>query len=327
MEYKDYYKILGVPRDADGEAIKKAYRRLARQYHPDVSDAPDAEQRFKEINEAYEVLKDPEKRATYDQFGSADAESFRASGGWSGAGGPWGPGGFSGRRARGGFRSARGAGSGDFSEFFESLFGARRGFSTDGGFGAWEDFAEEAPQEAEATIRIRLEEAYGGAERQLTIQDPRGDGEGRNLKVRIPPGVTHGSRIRLAGQGGAGPRGRARDILLRVEVETHPLFKLDGRDLTIELPVAPWEAALGTTVEVPTLGGSVEMKIPAGSQTGGRFRLRGRGLPARGKDPAGDQYVRLAIHTPPAHDPRARAFYEKMAETFDFNPRERTELR
>ncbi|HEB99241.1 MAG TPA: J domain-containing protein [Thiotrichales bacterium] len=317
MEFKDYYEILGVPRDASQDDIKRAYRKLARKYHPDVSDEADAEERFKEVNEAYEVLKDPEKRAAYDQLGSRwqAGQEFTPPPDWD-AGFEFSGGGFTEADAR------------HFSDFFESLFGAR------GPFGGRREYhyRANAPVKGEdhhAKILIRLEDAYHGTTRAITLKAPELDETGhvrlkpRTLNVKIPRGVTAGQRIRLAGQGGPGYNGGPNgDLYLEVEFETHPLYEVDGRDIYMELPVAPWEAALGATVPVPTLGGQVELKIPPGSQSGQKLRLKGRGLP--GREP-GDQYVTLKIVTPPARDERARELYRRMAAEMPFNPRSELE--
>ena len=313
MEYKDYYKVLGVDRKATQADIKKAYRRLARKYHPDVSKEPDAEARFKEVSEAYEVLHDPEKRAAYDQLGSGwrQGQDFRPPPGWAGGGG-----------------FGQGAGADDaFSDFFESLFGAgspfggRRGFAGAQGFGGRQ--ARGDNQEAEVTIS--LEEAYRGTTRMVRLQAPvvQADGhqrmEPRQIRVKIPAGVSEGQRIRVAGQGAPGMGGGAGDLFLRVRIAPHRQYRLEGRDIHLELPITPWEAALGATLQVPTLGGWIDMKIPPGSQNGKRLRLKGRGLPGRAK---GDQYVTLRIVTPPADSEAARALYRRMREELPMNPRE-----
>jgi len=314
MEYKDYYKILGVSRDASSDEIKRAYRRLARKYHPDVSSEADAEQRFKEIGEAYEVLKDPEKRAAYDQLGSnwRAGQDFRPPPGWE---------------SHGGF------GSSQFSDFFEALFGDRGGFGHsanpfEGIFGGRRDTGRNTGQDQSAKVTVSLEEAYSGTTHNLRLQTPEPDGRGqvrsklRNLRVKIPAGVRNGQRIRLQGQGSPGVAGgKPGDLYLEVHIEPHPLFHLRGKDILLDLPVAPWEAALGATLNVPTLGGEVEMKIPPDSAAGRRFRLRGRGLPGT---PAGDQYVTLRIVNPPAESMEARKLFEKMRDTLAFDPR--TEL-
>jgi curved DNA-binding protein len=329
MEYRDYYKILGVARTASADDIKKSYRRLARKFHPDVSKEKDAEAHFKEVQEAYEVLKDPEKRAAYDQLGSEwkSGEQFRPPPNWA-----------NGFEFRGGPRGGRpGAGrrSGTeevfedegYSDFFSSLFGgAGAGNSPFGAAGA--GTRRRAGRDHHAGIDIDLEEAFQGTTRTLELKRPqlRPDGtlevEPHTVRVTIPPGVTEGQPIRLAGQGEAGPGGgRAGDLYLEVHIRPNRLFQLDGRDVTLTLPVAPWEAALGGPVKVPTLAGTVEMNIPAGAQSGQKLRLRGRGLP--GQQP-GDQYVQLKVVLPPANTPAARALYEEMRRTLAFDPR--TEL-
>ena len=320
MEYKDYYKTLGVARNATPEAIKQAYRKLARKYHPDVSKEPDAEARFKEINEANEVLKDPEKRAAYDALGSQwrAGQEFRP---------PPGQGGF--HRE---FRFSTGDASG-FSDFFSSLFGGGGGFGGFGdafgearrGGGRREDPFRQRGQDQTAQVEISLEEAFAGGTRELRLETPTQDAQGqvhlqhRTLKVRIPPGVSQGRQIRLAGQGQPGfAGGPAGDLYLEVHLRPHRVFQTDGRDILLHLPVTPWEAALGAQLQVPTLGGPVSLKIPAGSQSGKRMRLKGRGLPG---DPPGDQILILEIHTPPADSEEAKTLYRRMAESLAFNPR------
>lgn len=306
MEFKDYYKILGVEPDADEDAIKRAYRKLARKYHPDVSKEADAESRFKDVSEAYEVLRDKEKRAAYDQV---RAQGQRAPGGdWRPP-----PGWQGGFETGGGFGEADiGLGMGDFSEFFETLFGGGRGRR--GGFGSGDFVMRGADHRAR--ISIDLETAYKGGVRTLTLQEPGGN---RNLKVRIPAGVTDGQHIRLRGQGGAGSGGGpAGDILLEVSIAPHPLFSVEGRDILLTLPVTPWEAALGAKVPVPTLDGRVDLTVPAGSQSGKKLRLKGRGLPGKNK---GDQYVILRIVTPPADSEAAKKAYRELAEATDYDPR------
>ncbi|MGM0412533.1 MAG: DnaJ C-terminal domain-containing protein [Pseudomonadota bacterium] len=315
MEYKDYYEILGVSRDATQDDIKKAYRKLARKYHPDVSEAADAEERFKEVGEAYEVLSDPEKRAAYDQLGSnwQQGQDFRPPPDWDT--------GFE-------FRGGGFAGEG-FSDFFEFVFGGGSPFGPDmaggtrgrGGPGGFRSQGEDH----HAKVAIDLEDSFSGATRTITLQVPEYDPQGRltrrqrQIEVRIPKGITSGQRIRLSGQGapgmGGGPAG---DLYLEVEFRPHRLFQVDGHDLTLDLPVAPWEAALGSKVSVPTLGGSVELKIPEGARSGQRLRLKGRGLPG---NPVGDQYVRLKVETPAAKTEEQRELYERMREAFDFDPR------
>ncbi len=305
MEYKDYYKTLGVAKDADAAAIKKRYRILAQKYHPDISKEPNAEEKFKEVKEAYEVLKDPEKRKAYDQMGSGQWQGSPPPG-WE-------------------FRSTATDGQeefspGAFSEFFENLFGqrarpqGRRHFSQPG-------------QDQFSKIPIFLEEAYHGAERLLTLQEPERDGQTgqvrlktRQIKVKIPAGVTEGQQIRLAQQGHPGIGGGANgDLYLEIQLAPHPIYTVKDRDVYLSLPVTPWEAALGAKVMAPTLGGKVELNIPPQSQTGKKLRLRGRGL--GGKTP-GDQYVLLVIHIPEPKTPQQQQLYEKMAAEMPFNPRQ-----
>jgi curved DNA-binding protein len=318
MEYRDYYKILGVSRDASKDDIKQAFRRLARKYHPDVSKEPDAEARFKEINEANEVLKDPEKRAAYDALGSdwRAGQEFRP---------PPGAGGF--RREY----HFSGDDVGGFSDFFSSLFGGglgdafRKSGRRTGYGGREEDLFRHRGQDQTAHVEISVEEAYKGTTRELRLETPEYDDKGgisvrtRTIKVRIPAGVSQGRQVRLAGQGmpgmGGGPAG---DLYLEVHLQPHRLFQVDGRDILLSLPVAPWEAALGATIQVPTLGGTVSLKIPAGSQGGKRMRLKDRGLPGK---PPGDQYVLIEIVTPPARTESQKEAYRRMAAAFDFDPR------
>lgn len=311
--YKDYYKIMGVARDASQDEIKRVYRRLARKYHPDVSKEAQAEEKFKELQEAYEVLKDPEKRAAYDQLGTnwRAGQEFRPPPDW-------------GRHFEFSGSSFGGAEDGGFSDFFSSLFGQQspfgqarpqrgRGFASSG-----EDHV--------AKIEIDLESAFRGGTQTIELKSPHLDEGGRvavqprTLKVTIPAGVVEGQRIRLAGQGspgmGGGPAG---DLYLEIGLRPHRLFQVDGRDVTLELPVAPWEAALGATIQTPTLAGPVELRIPANAKAGQKMRLKGRGLP--GSTP-GDQYVVLRIVTPPAETAAARELYERMKRELAFDPRE-----
>jgi curved DNA-binding protein len=317
MRFKDYYEVMGVPRGASQDEIKRAYRKLARKFHPDVSKEANAEDKFKELQEAYEVLKDPEKRAAYDQLGAdhRQGQEFRPPPDW-GKGFE-----FSRGRPRGGGAEA----GGDFSDFFSELFGARSpyGEAHMGAGRGGRDFAA-AGQDHVARVEIDLEDAYRGGTRTIELRSPELTPDGhvvvkpRTLRVAIPAGVTEGQQIRLGGQGspgvGGGPHG---DLYLEVDIRPHPLFQVDGRDVTIVLPVAPWEAALGETVSVPTLGGAVDMKLPAGARAGQKLRLRGRGLP--GPSP-GDQYVTLRIVLPP-DSPRARALFEQMKNELPFDPR------
>ncbi|MGJ8670271.1 MAG: DnaJ C-terminal domain-containing protein [Oceanococcus sp.] len=293
MEYKDYYKLLGVDRKADSAAIKQAYRRLARKYHPDVNHEAGAEDKFKDLQEAYEVLRDDEKRQAYDQLGAnwKAGQQFRPPPGWGGSsGGDFG--GFSSQ----GFSAGGGDG---FSDFFRNLFGGSEGFEQGGGYSQ-----PAAPQTAE--LRIGLREAYEGAEKTLSIGR-----QGKRIKVRIPKGVNNGQQIRLAGQADGA------DLFLRIDIEPHPLFRLDAKDVHLDLPISPWEAALGEKVQVPTLGGAITMSIQAGARCGQKMRLRGRGLNG------GDQILHLKIENPVCESAADKAKFEALAEHFDFNPREK----
>lgn len=288
MDYKDYYKILGVKRDASADEIKKAYRKQAREFHPDKNKAKGAEEKFKDANEANEVLSDPEKRKAYDTLGAnwKNGSRFTPPPGWNRPGG------------------ARGGDAGGFSDFFSTLFGGAGGMG--GGFEGAEGFG--APQSQRAKMTVALEDSYAGVTRQISLSN------GRTLNVRIPKGILSGQTIRLAEQGSRGG-----DLLLEVELAPHPQFRIEGRDITVNVPVSPWEAALGAKVSVPTLGGSVELTLPANTQGGKKLRLKGRGLPAA---TPGDQFVLIQIVTPPAKTDEQRAVYEEMAKQFaDFNPR------
>jgi len=311
VEFKDYYQIMGVKRDATQDEIKRAYRKLARKYHPDVSNEPDAEVRFKEVGEAYEVLKDPEKRTAYDQLGAnwKAGQDFRPPPDWD-----------AGFEFHGG--EFTGADASRFSDFFESLFG--HGFA---GAGTGHAGFQARGEDAHAKVLIDLEDAYQGASRTLTLQhtelgpDGRPQLKQRTLNARIPRGVRQGQFIRLAGQGGAGMgKGKAGDLYLEVEFRPHPFYHVEGRDVYLDLPVAPWEAALGATVKVPTPTGVVDLKIPAGSSGGRKLRLKGRGIP--GATP-GDFYVVLQIALPPAESATARDAYREMQRALKFNPRAR----
>ncbi|MCB1735502.1 MAG: DnaJ domain-containing protein [Gammaproteobacteria bacterium] len=320
MQFKDYYQTLGVARDASADDIKKAYRKLARKYHPDVSKEADAESRFKELGEAYEVLKDPEKRTAYDQFGKdwKAGQDFRPPPGWD-----------AGFEFRGPGAGAGGNFGGDgFSDFFESLFGqkfsggAQPGFR--GGFGGARNTRRKG-EDHHAKVMVSLEDAYTGATRQISLRLPHSDASGRvaaqerTLNVKIPAGVTEGQRIRLGGQGAPSMNGGAAgDLYLEIAFKPNPRFRAEGRDIYHELPVTPWEAALGQKVPVPTLGGELSLKLPEGAQSGQKLRLKAKGLP--GTTP-GDQYVILKMVTPPADNPTKRKIYEHMAEAMSFDPR------
>ncbi len=310
MEFKDYYQILGVQRGANQDDIRRAYRKLARKYHPDVSKEADAEERFKEIGEAYEVLGDTEKRVAYDQLGAnwRAGQDFQAPPDWDA--------GFE-------FTGTDFSGSdqGAFSDFFETLFG--RHFAG-GQFGTGETRAGRG-RDHHARVVIDLEEAYRGATRAVTLRAAQLDEHGhpharpRTLNVKIPVGVKQGQHIRLTGQGEPGRGGPAGDLYLEVAFNPHNLYRVDGHDLYLDLPVAPWEAALGAAVKVPLPTGAVEMKIPPGSASGRKLRLKGKGIPAR---PPGDFYVVLQLVLPPANTDKARALYRTMQREMSFNPRQ-----
>jgi len=311
MEFKDYYQIMGVERDATQDEIKRAYRKLARKFHPDVSKEPDAEVRFKEVGEAYEVLKDPEKRAAYDQLGAnwKAGQEFRPPPGWDRGG-----------ESGGGFTEAEAR---HFSDFFESLFGRggfARGFEEHG-----RHDVHASGEDTYARVLIDLEDAYHGATRSLSLKHTEWGADGRpvvkerTLNVRVPKGVRQGQHIRLAKQGGAGiGKGEPGDLYLEIEFRPHPLYHVEGKDVLLDLPLAPWEAALGVTAKVPTPSGPVDLKIPAGSGAGRRLRLKGRGIPAR--EP-GDLYVVLGISLPPATSDAAKAAYREFERAVKFNPR------
>lgn len=313
MEYKNYYDIMGVARDASQDEIKRAYRKLARKHHPDVSKEADAEERFKEVGEAYAVLKDPEKRAAYDQLGRdwKAGQDFRPPPNWD-AGFEFSGGDF-----------AAGSGSA-YSDFFESLFG--QGFGSEradrrrGGFHA-------RGEDHHAKVLIDLEDAYDGATRSITLGTPTVDSGGhvttkqRTLNVKIPRGVKQGQRIRLAGEGSPGMGdGQAGDLYLELEFKPHNLYRVEGRDVYLDLPVTPWEAALGATVKAPTPSGLVDLKIPAGTTAARKLRLQKRGIPG---EPPGDLYVAVTISLPPADSDAARRLYRKMEQELAYNPRSR----
>jgi curved DNA-binding protein len=315
MDYKDYYKILGVSKEASEEEIKRAYRKLARKYHPDVNKDVAAEVQFKEISEAYAVLKDVEKRKAYDNFGSS----------WQvGQGGKSPPGWDSGFQ-RASYGSQR-ASSQRYSDFFESLFGRGHGPFPADGTSSFRREQHVRGDDLYAKVSITLEDSYHGAKRSLTLERTVGDGNGGLtikpllLQVTIPKGVIEAQQIRLEGQGevghGQGPPG---NLFLEILFEKHPSFTVSKRDIFLVLPVTPWEAALGLTVAVPTLGGKVDLKLPVNSQTGQKLRLKGRGLSA--KTQIGNQYVTLAIHTPAAKTEEQRKLYETMAKLMPYNPR------
>ena len=312
MEYVDYYKVMGVERDAAQDEIKRAYRKLARKYHPDVSKEKDAESLFKELGEAYAVLKDVDKRAAYDQLGSnwQAGQDFNPPPNWD-----------AGFEFRDGQNNNDAAG---FSDFFESLFG--HDFGAAQGAGAGRRSAYQAHGENHhAKVLIDIEDAYHGSKQTITLQSPYIDDSGhvqmkqRSLNVKTPKGVKQGQNIRLAGQGGPGfGEGRAGDLYLEIEFKPHPYFHVQGHDLYLELPITPWEAALGAKIKVPTPDGKIELRIPENAQGDSKLRLKGRGIPGK---PNGDIYVIPKIILPPAKDDASKAFYRNMEKTMAFNPR------
>ena len=350
MKFQDYYKTLGLSRTASQEEIQKAYRRLARKYHPDVNKSQEAEEKFKAINEAHEVLKDPEKRSKYDTLGPnwqagqdfrppPGWENFTSQSGWPGEGQTTfhfrsGPGGPSGPNGPGEFDFSGFGGSG-FSDFFDVLFGhdagtrrgpqrnsrqTRRNTQKAGMSGG----PSAGGKDHEVDITISLEEAYRGTSKTLTVQQVEGRGaeKAKRYDVKIPPGVTEGTRIRLVGRGGAGTGlGDNSDVFLRVHIAPHERFTLQGRDLSVEIPISPWEAALGTKVEIPTLDGRIKLTIPSGTQGGQKFRSRGKGLPQKGGEP-GDLYTIIRITIPKTLTPREKALFEELQHVSSFRPRE-----
>lgn len=310
MEFKDYYQILGVTRDAAADDIKKAFRKLARKYHPDVSKEPDAEARMKEVNEAFAVLSDPEKRAAYDGLGQRfhAGQEFRPPPDWD-AGFEFSGAGFPGGDAAG------------FSDFFSELFGTRMGRGARGGA-----HFRARGEDHHAKVMLDLEDAFHGANRVITLRVPRVDAGGHvvlaehSLDVRIPKGVREGQMIRLTGQGSPGMGGGSPgDLYLEVHFKPHPRYRVEGRDVYATLPLAPWEAALGAIVQASVPDGTVEVRVPEGSQPGRKLRLKGRGIPG---SPPGDLYLVMEVALPPSSDPKARALYEQMARDLaSFNPR------
>ena len=333
MKYLDYYAVLGVPRDASADAIKKAYRKLARQYHPDVNKTAGAEARFKEINEANEVLSDPEKRKRYDALGAnwKTGQDFTPPPGWGGfEGASSGPGGLR-------FEFGGGPGGGDFSDFFSALFGdlggggragrGRRGggspFAGFGGFPGGEDSFAPRGQDFEANLALTVEELYGRAPKTVSLQVPvvRPDGsvahQPKTFQVRIPPGATDGTRIRLSGQGAGGG-----SLYLNLRVAPHPIYRLRGHDLDVDLPLAPWEAVLGAKVRLPTPDGDATLTLPPGTQGGTRLRLAGKGLPDK-SGARGDVFANVRIAVPHPPTAKEKALFEQLARESSFQPRPR----
>ena len=282
MEYKDYYKTLNLTKAADKDDIRKSYRKLRKKYHPDISKEPNAEEHFKEVQEAYEVLNDPAKRREYDAMGSG---GFRGGDPFSRASG------YGGANSAGGFGNNSG-----FSDFFDTFFG-RDSFT-----------GTQKPEPQSATILLDLEDVFTGASKRIRIQG------GDSVQVKIPKGIEEGKKIRLAGKASNGG-----DLLLQIQINKHPKFRLEGKDVYVELPIAPWESALGASVTVPTLGGSIKLTVPEGTKSGSKMRLKGKGLPGAS---AGDQYVILKVVAPPVTTQEQRAFYEKMQNLFAWDPRQ-----
>lgn len=310
MEYKDYYKIMGLSRTASQDEIKRAYRKLARKFHPDVSKEADAEERFKEVGEAYEVLQDPEKRAAYDQLGTGwkSGQEFNPPPDWD-----------AGFEFHGGAEDIDAAA---FSEFFESLFG--HGFRSRHAHEAGQQYQARG-EDHHAKVLIDIKDTYQGVKKTISLRTPEIDNSGRmayrerSLNVQIPRGVYQGQKIRLSGQGAKGiGSGKSGDLYLEIGFNPDTLYRVNKQDVHMELPIAPWEAALGAKVKVPTPGGAVEMTIPANTTTGSKLRLKGRGIPAT---PPGDLIVITQIVLPPASDDRARKLYEEMQNEISFNPR------
>jgi curved DNA-binding protein len=327
VKYRDYYEILGIKRDAHQNEVQRAYRKLARKYHPDVNKESNAEDKFKEINEAYEVLKAPEKRKMYDQLGPnwKAGQDFRPPPGWEtqfdfGGGG-------------GGAQTEfHWGGAGGFSDFFETLFGGTGGFrqarggARTGGFGRGPIF-QQTGADQETTIRISLEEAFHGGTKPILLQARVIDAQGqmqvqeKRYEVKIPPGILPGQRIRLAGQGEEGSGGGRRgDLYLKVEIDPHPDFQLKGRDIYMDLPVAPWEPVLGAEVRVPAPSGSIDLKIPPGTQGGQKLRLRGKGMP-NPKGAPGDLYITVVVKVPNYPSEKEKELFEELKKSSGFNPR------
>ena len=322
----DFYQTLGVPRNASQDEIQRAYRQLARTYHPDINHDPGAEDRFKEVSEAYDVLSDPQTRRRYDAFGrdfrqvpeDVDPETWRRSQAGARAGAGGGRGRTRSSAGTGGFDfNSGGFGSGgdiDIDDLLGGIFGGRGG-----GFGSRRGFGPIPGADQEAEIELTVEEAYHGGRRSIALTG--GDGTRRSFDVTIPPGVTDGQRIRLAGQGGRGSDGAPNgDLYLIARIAPHPRYRLEGRDLYVELRLAPWEAALGTSVALDTPGGEIKVKVPGGTSSGRRIRLRGRGLP-NPKGKAGDLFAEARIMVPPKLSRAERRLFEQLAAESDFDPR------
>jgi len=311
VQFVDYYKVLGVERNASADEIQKAFRKLARQYHPDVNKSKEAEEQFKEINEAYEVLKDSEKRKRYDALGAnwKQGQEFRPPPGWE--------------QQFGGFQFNFGGGGqqqqhtfSGFSDFFDAIFGGHGAFAH-GGFDGGQQFAdrfETQPPTRTAELEISVEEAIRGATRTLEVMEPPGNNK-RTLRVTIPPGSTEGTKIRLAGQGSSG------DLVLKIKIAPHPRYSINGRTLVVKLPLAPWEAALGTKVDLALPDGGIKLTVPSGVQSGSRLRVRGRGL-ADKQGRRGDALAEVVVMVPTALSAAEREMFEKLSAVSNFNPRQ-----
>jgi len=299
MEYKDYYKVLGVDRDIGQAELKKAYRKLARKYHPDVSKVKDAEERFKEVNEAYEVLGDAEKRASYDNLGAnwQSGQNFNPPPGWEG--------GFDASQFGGGAQ-----GGGGFSDFFESMFGGGMGGGgfQQGGFGQQQQ--RQKPPSETMNLVVDLEDVFAGNNKRIRLPN------GKTIEVKIPKGIEDGKKIRLSGKASSGG-----DLLLKINLKKHPKYRVEGKNVYLDLPIAPWEAALGASITIDTLAGKLKLKVPEDSKSGKKMRLKGRGLPPSKGVAAGDQLVVLQIETPPANTDDKKDFYGDMEKKFDWSPR------
>jgi curved DNA-binding protein len=326
VEYQDYYNTLGVQKGATQGEIQKAFHKLAKKYHPDLNSAPEAEDRFKEINEAYEVLGDKEKRAAYDSFGEnwKSGQNFTPPPDWEDIFG----GAQFGQQFSGGGGGAQfhmGGGGDGFSDFFQAFFGANGGNAFSGGFGAQAQRTNGGQQRLngrsiEANLTISLEDAFHGATRQIsyeviqTSRDGQRKKEVKSYSVQIPPGTKDGSKIRLSGQGEPGDGGgKAGDLLLKIKVAKHPLYSLKGRNILVDVPISPWQAALGGTVRVKTLSGDISLNVPAGLKSGKKFRLKGKGLPSKGGD-AGDFFAVMKIENPAELSEEQRELYVKLAD-------------
>lgn len=316
MEYKDYYKVMGLEKNASADDIKRTYRKLARKYHPDVSKEPDALDKFKELGEAYEILKDPEKRKKYDQYGQYWQQADQAGG--TGAGGGWGHSGQS--------QQSYAAGAQEFEDFINSIFGQHRQGGSQGQPFYGRGRAPAKGEDVHAKMSISLEDSFNGTEKTLNLQIPVMDNygqaryESRAIKVKIPKGIGEKQQIRLQGQGEKGNAAKAGDLYIEIHFLPHPYFHHQKKDILLSLPISPWEATLGASVLVPTLAGKVKLTIPKLSQTGKQMRLKGRGLP---DNPAGDQIITLSIVIPEVENGEVDRLYGEMEKVVRFDPREK----